>query len=102
MYGNLEVFYFFEFFYHFLLFFTNLKGDPLGGVSGVAGRKIVIPDALARCAGGSPLSLAHYKVRRRYTLIPGALARCADDTPLIPGASLVYSPGVTVNRGRSS
>jgi hypothetical protein len=31
IYGNLEVFYFFEFFYHFLLFFTNLKGDPQGG-----------------------------------------------------------------------
>jgi hypothetical protein len=29
-------------------------------------------------------------------------SKFAGDTPLIPGASLVYSPGVTVNRGRPS
>jgi hypothetical protein len=48
----------------------------MGGCGGgVDGRKNVIPGALARCAGGSPLSLAHKKVRRQYTCYPRRISK---------------------------
>jgi hypothetical protein len=55
IYGNLKVFYFFEFFIIFYYFFTNLKGDPLGG--GWSLEKLtIIPGALGRVRRGYPLT----------------------------------------------
>jgi hypothetical protein len=52
IYGNLEVFYFFDFFYHFLLFFTSLKGHPReGGVLWLE-KDAIIPDALGKVRRG--------------------------------------------------
>jgi hypothetical protein len=50
IYGNLEVFYFFQFFIIFYYFFTNLKGDP-PAVIGLS------PAKLTKCAGGNEVSL---------------------------------------------
>jgi hypothetical protein len=56
-------FLFSEFLLSFSTIFGNLKkrstGEGGGGGVVVAGKNVIIPGALARCAGGSPLSPAY-------------------------------------------
>jgi hypothetical protein len=109
-------FLFFWFFLSFSTIFHKPKRPPKGGGGVVAGKRCHYPWCIRQGAPGvATLSPGHKaSVRRWYFLNSNFIFKIlnyyprrtgyqfASDIPLIPGASLVYSPGVTVNMGRPS